>query len=306
MMNTFTLLGATGNVGKQATQQLLKSGHQTRAIVRNVDAESAQALKKSGATIVGGGFVEGDEKLGQLSVDEKALTEAFSNVDGVFAIIPSNLQDTNPDAGADAYMQVVKKAVQNAKVKKLVLLSGYGAQHATGTGQVQRFHRLESTFLPLAGPELRVVVVRASYFFTNLLWSFAALPHGVFPFPYAPEWSRNMISPLDVGDEIAKQLMDDTKGGSQIIEISGPESLCFADITQSISEIVGKKIQYVQQPTESLVPTYISYGTSPLGAEALAGMDAAAISGMLVPEHPENVVRGSRKLKDWLEASLKH
>ena len=305
MLNTFAIIGASGKVGKQATEVLLGAGHRTRAIVRNPDSDAAQSLKKSGAEVIASGFVQGDEKLGQLSVDEKVLTSAFTDVNAVFAMVPTNLQSSRPDEMADEFMQVVKRAVQNAKVKKLVLLSAFGAHIPSGTGQVEKMHRFEKTFLPLAGPDMRVVVVRASYFFTNLLWSMAALPHGIYPFPYDPQWSRNMISTQDVGDEIAKQLMDATAGGSEIIEIAGPEEHNYVDITAKVSELCGKPINYVRQAPESLVPTYLSYGTSQLGAESLAGMDAAAVAGLLVPEHPENVKRGSRTLNDWLATVVK-
>lgn len=306
MLNTYAIIGATGKVGKQATEVLLGAGHHARAIVRNPNSDAAQSLKKSGADIIASGFVEGDEKLGLLSVDEKVLTSAFTDVNAVFAMVPPNLQSARPDETADEYMQVVKRAVKNANVKKLVLLSGFGAHLPSGTGQVEKMYRFEQTFLPLAGPDLRVVVVRASYFFTNLLWSFAAVPHGIFPFPYAVNTVRNMISTQDVGDEVAKQLMDATAGGSEIIELAGPEDYCFADITAKIAELTGKPLQYVQQAPESLVPTYISYGISPAGAESLAGMDAAAIAGILVPEHPEKVKRGTRVLNDWLNTIVKH
>ena len=308
MLRTYTVLGATGNVGGNVARVLLNKGHKTRVVLRNVESDRAQALQKAGAEPIASGFKADDEALGSLSIDEKILTSAFTNVDGVFAMLPPNLASTRPDEHVNEFMQIVKRAVINAKVKKLVLLSAAGAHLSSGTGQIEKMHRLEQVFSPLAGPDLRVVIVRPRYLFTSLMWSFGALPHGIFPFPYDKDNTRiNMASPEDVGDEIAKQLMDTTQtSGLDVIELAGPQDFNFAEITDMVSEIVGKPIQYVRTPQEALVPTYTSFGISQPCAESLAAMDAATQNGTIVFEHSDKLVRGTRTLKDWLNATLKH
>ena len=80
MPNTYAIIGATGNIGRQITEKLLTEGHHVRAIART--AEKLQTLVDKGAESHTG------------SVEDTAfLTEAYRGVNGIFAIndrFPSN------------------------------------------------------------------------------------------------------------------------------------------------------------------------------------------------------------------------
>ena len=306
MVNTYTVLGASGNVGKQAAFALLAAGHHVRVVLRNIDSDAAKALKNAGATLVASGYVEGDEKLGTLSIDETILTQAFTGVDGAFALIPPNLTSNTPDEDADAYIALLKRAVVASKLKKIVLLSSVGAHRATGNGAIAKLHRLEKTFESIAGPQLRVVFIRAGFFFVNLLSGLPYAASGTLALPYPKDMSAPMLSTDDIGDEVAKHLLDDAHtSGAFVVELAGPKDHTLGDVAVIVSEILGKEVQYAQLPADVLITTLKSFGFSQVGAESLAGMIAAIEAGTLTFEHPDKIVRGSRPLKPFIEAALK-
>ena len=304
MTNTYTVLGASGNVGKPVALALLAAGHHVRVVLRNVDSDAAKALKNAGATLLASGYVEGDEKLGTLSIDETILTQAFTGVDGAFALIPPNLTSTNPDEEAGSYVALLKRAVVASKLKKLVILSSIGAHLTSSNGAINKIHSFEETLKPLAGPQFRLVIVRSGFFFANLRFALNAASTGVVAFPYAADTRLNMVSTEDVGEEIAKSLMDDHHHGSQVIEVAGPKDLTFAEVTAIVSEQVGKELAYVQV-LDKIVEISKSRGMSQLGAESIRDMVISFCDGTLVYEHPEKVVRGKRTAQDYFKANLK-
>lgn len=83
-MSTRTILvtGASGQVGKPLTRLLLDQGFKVNALMRNIDSEAAQDLKKHGANLVKGDFE-----------DVASLKKASEGIWGVFInAIPT--QDT--------------------------------------------------------------------------------------------------------------------------------------------------------------------------------------------------------------------
>ena len=309
MPRTFTVMGATGNVGQRVANVLLSHGHSVRALVRALDSSSSTELKNAGAELFASGFVAGTSPLGSLHADESCLVSAFSNVDGIFILVPPNVMSPHPDEEVQAYIELIKGAVQKAEnVRKLVFLSSWGAQHASGTGNIVTVHHLEQAFAPLAGPQLNIVFVRAGSFFPNILPRLRSVPSGIFMGSNSPNLVISMVSTDDIGDEVAKRLVETQRecepNSPVIVELAGPEDYTFAQITEMISSIVGKQIEYQKQPAESIVPSLVSYGMPQRGAELVAGVSNGIEDGTVAYEHPESLVRGTRHLKDFLIANL--
>ena len=305
MVSSFTVLGATGNVGKRVASVLLAAGHHVNVIVRKVDSDAAIALKNQGATLIASGYVEEDEKLGPLSIDESILTKAFANVDGVFVLIPPNLTSARPDDQADAYIQVLKRAVLASKVPKVVLLSSVGAHQTQHLGSVAKLHRLESTFIPLAGAHLRIVILRPGSFFPNILQGIGAAANGVFPSFCPKDLPLSFISTEDIGDEAAKHLLDAAKEGLLVVELAGPRDVSYGQVADLVSKAIGKDLQFVLLPSESIVETFKSFGLSQLGAESGKEAYDSINAGRINYEHKETVVRGKRTIEDYIAAVVK-
>jgi uncharacterized protein YbjT (DUF2867 family) len=77
--HSYTIMGATGHVGRVVAKRLLKTGAQVRGIGRN--SERLRGLVDQGAIPYTGAFD-----------DVEALQEAFKGAAGVFAMIPPDHQ----------------------------------------------------------------------------------------------------------------------------------------------------------------------------------------------------------------------
>lgn len=307
MTRTYTILGATGNVGKRASLVLLEAGHHVRAVVRKLDSPASIELKNAGATLVDSGFVKDHEKLGALYIDEKVLVSAFSDVDGIFLLLPPNLQSTHPMNEVDAFIELILCALKQAKnVKQIVFLSSFGAQHADGTGVVEKCYYMEKALAPLASSDLRIVFVRPGYFFSNMMSSLSTMKDDTFPYAFEKDTKIEMIDTDDIGDEVAKQLQEtSSKENPFIVEISGPKRISMIDVADAASKHVGNEIKYVQIPVSALLPAFMSFGISELGAKSLVGIVQGIENGRVDFEHHDQIVRGKRSIADFLASNLK-
>lgn len=305
---SFAVLGATGKTGGRAAQQLLASGHKVRAVVRDTSSSSASELKKLGAELFEVKPTDGNAS--PYATNESQLTAAFTGVDGAFILIPPHVTTPKVNEEAYAYVEHVKRAVIASKIPKVVLLSSYGAQHQTGTGVVEKLHHLEQVFNELAKTSaLAVVAVRPGYFFTNILTSLAAVPHGILPgLVVKPDLKLHFIDTDDIGDQIAKSLLDTSvkPGESRVVELAGPEDLSYNEVAKIISEIVGKEIKYAPTPREEQQKQLEGYGISTEGAAQLIGLAVGMENGVAVFENPSSVVRGKVHYKDFLAKVLKN
>lgn len=308
MSRTFTVLGATGNIGKQVATVLLSAGHHVRVPVRNVESPAALELKNAGASLMASGFVAGDEKMGTLSINQDFLTQALTGVEGVYALIPPNLTSTKPDEETNAFLEVLKSAVLASKVPRIVILSSVGAQTVGHIGALEELRRFEAVFAPLAGPHLEVVILRPGYFFTNLLLTLpGALADGVLVGGYSNTLPLPFISTDDIADEAAERLLakKDEKKHLHIIELSGPAEYTHDDAAKFISTLVGKEIVYAQIPSEELSGAFQALGASPAMGDFYVGMYDAGNKGLIFYEFPEQLKRKTRTLEDYLAAQLK-
>lgn len=304
---TFTILGATGNVGKHAVSTLLAAGHHVRVPLRNIDSEAAKALKSAGATVIASGFVPEDAKLGSLSIDESILADAFRGSEGAFVLLPPNLGSLTPEEHQRNFIEVVKRAALASKLPKIVLLSSIAGHVPAGTGILEILYHLEQSFMALASPEFQVVSVRAGYFFTNLETSLPSVfESGVIALPVNPDISLPFIATEDIGEEVAKQLvsLETPKDSILVVELAGPKDYTYGQVTQLIATLLGREVNYVRVPGPDFLDVLISVGYSKQSAEDFLSMAAYGESGKLAWEHPEKVVRRSRPIEEWLSAQF--
>src|ERR1700722_20358591 len=101
MHKIYTILGATGNVGHQICQDLLKRGVNVRAVGR--DAKKLHCLEMKGAIPF------------QLELtDVEALTEPFQGAHAVFVLLPPRLDLPDYQAYQDEVGTAICKALQEA------------------------------------------------------------------------------------------------------------------------------------------------------------------------------------------------
>jgi uncharacterized protein YbjT (DUF2867 family) len=130
MANTYTITGATGNIGKRISENLLDTGHKVRAVARNV--EKLQTLVDKGAEAFSGTLE-----------DTEFLTRAYQGSDAVFAMIPPDFQSNDFRAFQNDIAKSHINAIKNAGLKNVVALSSIGAHLTEGAGIVQGLNDFE-------------------------------------------------------------------------------------------------------------------------------------------------------------------
>jgi uncharacterized protein YbjT (DUF2867 family) len=234
------VVGATGLVGSEVCQRLIRRGESVRALVRiTSSSDKVEALKSAGAEL----FV-GDLK------DSPSIAAACRGVDGVISTASSTLSRQAGDSiqSVDEAGQLnLVRAAQDANVKRFVFVS---------------FRRIPGMSIPLADAKeqvenaaknLNFTVIQASYFME--VWLSAALG-----FDYEKGEARiygpgtnpiSWVSYRDVG-EICAIALRHPAAERKTIEFGGPEALSPLEVVARFEKIGGRPFRLEQVPEQSL------------------------------------------------------
>lgn len=278
----FVVVGATGRVGFQTVEGLIRRGHKVRALVRTV--ERAEPLARKRAEVV---------SLDLFDVEK--LTAAFAGASGAFLLLPTPPPEVDFLATNDRLITVMVDAVKRAKVPSLVVLSSIGAQHPTGTGPIVSLHHAEKAFSGLAKS---VTFVRAAS--PLELWApllLDALDTGKLPVFGQPHLSYAQVGAHDVGDACA-QALEEHVAGTRFIEVAGTQNWSPEDVAAVLTSLLGQPIHAEARPAEGELAYLEHLGLSPSRAALMAERSKALGRGLLHFAHPHEVRRGTTSLYD--------
>jgi len=236
-------MGITGNVGGAIAKTLLQHGKKVRGVVR--DQSKAQAWKDKGVDLVTANYDEN-------------LAAAFTDVEGVFVMIPPNLV---PDPGfpdSVARIAAIKKAILAAKPPKVVVLSSIGSEKTSGLGLITATHILEQELSDTGIPS---VFLRPGSFMENILHSLPAARATDMYFAFYQPLTRPfpLIATDDIGRIGAETLLQ-TWESTRIIELSGPAYYSSNDVAVALRDALGRSITAVAVPRETWVETMAQHG----------------------------------------------
>jgi uncharacterized protein YbjT (DUF2867 family) len=274
----FIVIGATGNTGSVVATSLLAAGKKVRVLVR--DAAKAAGLAKLGAEIVTG------------SADRlEDVTRAFEGAEGAYLVLPPDLHTTDLLAKNRQIADTFRAALETTKVPHAVLLSSIGAQHAKGNGPIAALHYAESTLGTLKST--RFTFLRAAYFLENL----AGMLHpmktdGVLPtLSQHPDRKVPMVATKDIGETAARALLEPPQA-NEVIELSGPSEVSFADAAKAFGAALGRTVTNVVVPYAGIVPALTAVGMSAHVAGLYREMTEGLDSGLVAFEGKGRRVRG--------------
>jgi uncharacterized protein YbjT (DUF2867 family) len=232
----YTILGATGNVGRKIVDILVKQNKQVRMVAPNADQLRPFVSKNAQA-------FAGD------ALNTEFLTKAFEGSDAVFTMIPTNIKASNYLDYANRMGESIAAALKIAKVKYVVNLSSIGADHAEGTGQVLGLHNLEECLNRVEG--LNVLHLRTGPFMEHFLWNIDTIKtKGVCSSAYRGDLKFPMIATWDVAAAAAERLVNCDFSGSSFQYLLGQRDISMTECT----EIIGRKIN-----KPNLIYTMVSY-----------------------------------------------
>jgi len=245
----YVVLGATGNSGSVVAETLLSKGEKVRAVGR-----SKERLAKIAA--------RGAEPFVADQTDSAALTRAFEEARAAYFMVPPNV--TSPDYRG-FQMQVADAAgvaAEAAKLRYMVALSSYGAQHATGCGPISGLHPVERRLERVPG--LNVLFLRAGYFMENTLPQIDAIKNfGMMAGPVKADAVVPMIATRDIGAAAADALLKLDFSDHQTRELLGQRDVTYPEVAKIIGAAIGKpELAYLQAPNEQVASILGSIGFS--------------------------------------------
>ncbi len=269
--STFAIMGATGQIGRYLTEELLKKGHKVRALGQ--DEHKLQELKAKGAEIIAGDVTE----------DVNSLTKAFQGCHAIFSFIPPGYTAGDMEVFRDKLAEATIQAIAKAKISHVLNLSAIGAHLSSGTGPIKELHRQEERLNLI--PNVNVLHFRPAFFMENLLWTLPGIKSsGNISMSLKGELAIPMVATRDIALKAA-ELLDTLKfTGSTVFEFIGPREITMDDATKIIGKAMDKPdLKYIQLSYETHEKRMIESGMKHQVAHLLVEMWRAFNEGKIAP-----------------------
>ncbi|WPP48564.1 NmrA family NAD(P)-binding protein [Catalinimonas niigatensis] len=283
--NMHIVLGASGQVGSGVVDWLIRQKQPVKGVIRN--PEKATELQEKGAkTAIADAF------------DQAALQTALKDGTTIFVLTPETLITDDIIGDTKTILENYRKAVESSSIKKIVGLSSYGAQHASGTGNLMLSYMLEHAFV---GLPVQQIFVRPAYYYSNFLPYLPVVKaEGILPTFFPVDLKLPMISPQDVAHFVA-EAMTKTVEGVAIYELEGPTHYSPEDVAQTLGQVLNKDVKAEQIPRQRWKETLQQAGFYVDAMKNLMEMTEAVISGLARPEKKETIaVTGRTTLEQYM------
>jgi uncharacterized protein YbjT (DUF2867 family) len=238
------VIGATGVMGSEVMRSL-EGRCRLRALVHSdvSDAEIARRYPQA-------------ERVQRDLLDGASLKDAFAGTERVFLLTPSVPEQERLEENALA-------AGLAAGVRRIVYVS------STDVGweiELSAAHRAMERRLVESG--VNHVVVRPEYLLNNLLGEVDELGRGRLIAPSA-DGRCPFVDARDVGAVAAAVLLA-AEPPAGPLEVTGPESLSWAQLAERLQAALGRKIEHIDPDPAQWADEVVSAGMAPWLAHALA------------------------------------
>jgi uncharacterized protein YbjT (DUF2867 family) len=239
---TVLVTGATGTVSTALLGALEgKPGLKLRALVRDPASAKAQGLEKDGVEVVAGDLEEPD-----------TLAEAFEGVDILWLLTPASALE--PSMGSNA-VTAARKAKVGHIVRNSAIKAGYDAPNRNG-----RLHALVEESVKASG--IPWTILRPHYYMQNLLSSANSVASDGVLYMNMGQGRVGMIDGRDVGVFAAKVIEDAAQHAGRTYTPTGPEVTTMAESAETLSSLLGKRVNYVAVPPEAAQQAMLGFGLS--------------------------------------------
>jgi uncharacterized protein YbjT (DUF2867 family) len=242
---TILVTGATGNVGRQVVEQLVKRGAKVRALVR----DTAKANFPAGVDVVQGDLLDVD-----------SLRSAYQGVSTLFLL---------NGVVADEYTQalIALNLAREAGIKRIVYLS---VIHSDVYVNVPHFAGKFGVERMIEQMGMHATILRPAYFISNdLTIKDVVTGYGVYPMPIGDK-GLAMVDTRDVGEIAAIELMRREQSAEPLplerINLVGPDTLTGTDVAAIWTEVLGRPIVYpgddtgaFEQNLRQFMPAWMAY-----------------------------------------------
>jgi len=242
---TILVTGATGTVGRQVVDQLVKRGADVRALVR----DPAKVKFPAGVAVAQGDLLDVD-----------SLRAAFTGISTLFLLNA---------VVADEFTQalVALNLAREAGIGRIVYLS---VIHSDVYSNVPHFAGKFGVERMIEKAGFNATILRPAYFMNNdLTIKDVVLGYGVYPMPIGSK-GLAMINTSDVAEIAAIELMRRENATRPLplerINLVGPDTLTGANVAAIWSEVLNRPISYggddtaaFEQNLRKFMPGWMAY-----------------------------------------------
>jgi NAD(P)H dehydrogenase (quinone) len=223
------ITGATGHTGGHAIDELLRKGHQVRALLHGLDDRS-KGLEDKGVEVVVGDYLDLDAMRAAL----RGVNRAYF----VYPIHPGIIQAT-------AYFA---QAAREGGVEAIVNMSQISARE-NARSHAARDHWIAERVLDWSG--IAVTHLRPTFFAEWLLYNASMIRAGTLASPLG----SGKHAPVPAEDQarvIVGILENPTPHRGKVYPLFGPKEYTQVEVAQVLSRVLGKDISYKQVAAEDL------------------------------------------------------
>ncbi|PBB25110.1 MULTISPECIES: NmrA/HSCARG family protein [unclassified Mesorhizobium] len=248
---TILVTGATGNIGRQVVEHLVKRGADVRALVR----DPSKASFPAGVSVVQGDFLDVD-----------SLRKAMSGVSTLFL-----LNAVVPDEFTQALIAL--NVARSAGIERLVYLS---VLHADVYVNVPHFAGKFGVERMIEQMDFKATILRPAYFIQNdLMIEDVITGYGTYPMPIGAK-GLAMIDVRDIAEIAALELLRREQSAEPLaldrINLVGPQTLTGTDIAAIWSDVLARPIHYrgdntegFEQNLKQFLPAWMAYDMRLMG-----------------------------------------
>ncbi|MEP6929283.1 MAG: NAD(P)H-binding protein [Flavobacterium sp.] len=266
--------GSLGNIGKPLANKLVAAGHEV--IVISSNAAKKEAIEKAGAKAA----------IGSVS-DAAFLADTFVGADAVFAMTPPNLGGSNVISNTIEAGKAFAKAIDQANIKRVVMLSSIGADLPNGTGPIAGLYHIEALYQKLENTA--VTFLRAGFFFTNLYNDVPMIKGaGIMGANYPADAKMPLVHPEDIATAAAEELQKEATGKNIRYIISDVRT------PGEIAKAIGSAIDKTDLPWIEFTDEQSLQGMTQAGLpEEIAGLYTEMGSGLRSGKIPADFLKGN-------------
>jgi uncharacterized protein YbjT (DUF2867 family) len=240
------ITGATGNVGSAVLDNLGTTDFSLRALVHN--ESKVRTMSDRGVEVVVGDFLE-----------PESLAPALEGVSTLLLITPHH-----PEQVAQA-TNVIEVARGSGNDPRIVRLSVAQASHEAPTKNCRQHAQIEEELISSGLP---YTILRPTTFMQNTLATARTVCSESRIYQPFKDGKLGMIDVRDIGEVAAKTLAEEGHEG-KTYTLTGPKAISFYDIAEMLSEVLGKKVDYVPISLEKAKEAMLGMGLSEWKTEVL-------------------------------------
>ena len=285
------ITGSLGNISRPLTKSLIEKGHLVTVI--SSKQEKQKDIEALGAAAA----------IGALE-DTAFLTATFTGADIVYCMVPPSYFYTGADPMA-FYRQIgsnYARAIRQSGVKRVILLSSFGAELTRGTGFILGAHHVENILDELS--DVDITIMRPTSFFYNLLGFIDVIKHtGTIASNYGGDDRIPFVAPADIAAAIVEEM--EARPTHRKIRYVASEELTAHEVARILGEAIGKPdLQWHVISDGEMKKRLEAAGLPPVIVSNIVELNASLHSGELAKGYERNrpAKLGHTKLKDFAPA----